>query len=87
MLKRLYRTLVKSSDESYTKFIQALLWITTKRVPKTMEMDDGWVALDVSTDITTYIQFKRIADNYCDNASEGLHTVILYDVFGTIDYD
>lgn len=87
MLKRLYRTLVKSSDESYTKFIQALLWITTKRVPKTMEMDDGWVALDVSTDITTYIQFKRIAENFCANANEGLHTVILYDAFGTIDYD
>lgn len=87
MLKRLYRTLVKASDENYIKFIKALLWITTKHDPKTMEMDDGWVALDVSTDITTYIQFKRIADNYCANASEGRHTVILYDVFGTIDYD
>ena len=87
MLERLYRTLVKSSDENYTKFIKALLYITTKRVTKTMEMDDGWVALDVSTDITTYIQFERIADNYCANASKGLHTVILYDVFGTVDYD
>lgn len=87
MLERLYRTLVKSSDENYTKFIKALLYITTKRVPKTMELDDGWVALDVSTDITTYLQFERITDNYCANASEGLHTVILYDVFGTVDYD
>lgn len=87
MLERLYRTLVKSSDENYTKFIKALLYITTKRVPKTMEMDDGWLALDVSTDITTYLRFKRIADNYCANAGKGLHTVILYDVFGTVDYD